>query len=433
MALADILPLMDQALKDRFAQLGVHVPRLIIPSRDVDLYRWAVIACDQHTSEPDYWEEVEHVVGDSPSTLRIVFPEVYLEDADADSRLESVQARMREYLDSGVVRQLDPGMVMTVRSTPHVSARHGLMLAIDLEKYDFTEGSKSIVRPTERTIVERLPARVKIRAGAPMEVPHVLVLIDDPEDTVLGALADTDPDVIYNTQLMLGGGSVTGYHVPGAYLEPVAAALEALLAGARGRNPFLFAVGDGNHSLAAAKQVWESIRGTVSPEHPARFALVEVVNLYDPGLRFEPIHRLVSTEDPAAWFDRFASSIGTSLSECGTDELRRVLGSGRRSIGFVSGDRAGVVELANGRELPVDLAQDYLNSQEGIRVDYIHGWDTSVQLGGKRGNVALLLPEFDPGMLFPTVAKRGVLPRKAFSLGEAEEKRYYLEARLIVE
>jgi uncharacterized protein DUF1015 len=426
-----MLSSMSEAFQERFGKLGVHVPTVLLPNRDTDLYRWAVVACDQHTSEPDYWEEVADVVGGAPSTLGMILPEVYLEEPDAPYRIESIQKAMRDYIAADVVRALEPGFVLTVRSTPHVSERIGLLLALDLEMYDFNPDADSIVRASEQTIVERLPARVRIRKGAPLEMPHILVLIDDPDDLVFGALSETDPPQLYSTQLMLGGGSVTGYHVAGSALEGVATSLETLYGQARGKRPFLFAVGDGNHSLAAAKQVWNEMKPTAPPDHPARYALVEIVNLYDPGLRFEPIHRLVEVADQGRWLEELTARVGSRLIECPMDEMRTALRDGKSTIGYVAGNRCGLIELTESRELPVTIVQEYLNTQTDANIDYIHGWDTSIQLGGRAGRVAILLPEFDPRMLFPTISKRGVLPRKAFSLGEAEEKRYYLEGRLI--
>ena len=422
---------MNDTIQERFERLGVHVPKLTLPNQKVDLYRWAVIACDQHTSEPDYWEEVERVVGEAPSTLRLIFPEVYLQEPDASDRVKSIQTTMRDYLTAGVVRQIEPGFVLTVRSTPHVSERNGLMLAIDLDRYDFNPSADSIIRASERTILERLPARVRIRNGAPMEVPHVLVLIDDPDDLVFGSLSESDPPQLYSTELMLGGGSITGYHITDSALGGVAEALETLFSRAKGKKPFLFAVGDGNHSLAAAKQVWDKVKPSVAPDHPARYALVEVVNLYDPGLRFEPIHRLIKAENRDQWLENLGAEIGSEVTECSVDELRTALRHSTGTVGYIAGGRSGLITLKKNRELPVVAIQEYLNNAKDVNIDYIHGWDTSIQLGGQAGHVALLMPEFDPGMLFPTVSKRGVLPRKAFSLGEAVEKRYYLEGRLI--
>ncbi len=431
-----MLSRMSDAIQERFSELGVHVPRITMPAHGVDLYRWAVIACDQHTSEPDYWEEVSRIVGDSPSTLRLIYPEVFLGHHDFDERIQSIHQYMANYMESNTVEELDPGFVFTVRSTPHVSERRGLMLAIDLDEYEFTPGASTLIRATERTIVERLPARVQIRQGAPLEIPHVLVLIDDPDDLVFGSLNGDDLPQLYSTQLMLGGGNVAGYHIRGEVLDRVADALRSLRDRSDGKHPFLFAVGDGNHSLASAKRVWEEMKATSPPDHPARYALVEVVNLYDPGLRVEPIHRLVMAEDPEGWLARAGDSLGERVDECTHEEIRRELRHGKASIGYLSGKSCGLIRLRNGKDLPVGVLEEYLQQElqqnDSIRVDYIHGWDTSVQLAGRDGTVVLLLPEFDQRLLFPTVSKRGVLPRKAFSLGEAEEKRYYLEARRIM-
>lgn len=426
-----MLSAMSGSITERLARVGVHAPRILLPASSVDLYRWAVIACDQHTSEPDYWEEVAEIVGDRPSTLHMIYPEVYLGEEDADRRISTIHETMRRYLDEGVLDELDPAMILTIRGTPHVSERRGLMLAIDLDQYEYTPGAQSLIRATEQTIVERIPPRVRIREGAPVEVPHVMVLIDDSEDRLFGGLLGSELDRLYETQLMLGGGQVSGYRVSGEALEHVATTLESLLAGSKGKAPFVFAVGDGNHSLATAKAVWDAMKDSAPADHPARYALVEVVNLYDPGLRFEPIHRLVYADDPAGWIDGLAAALGGEVSECSLGELQHDLQHDRSAIGCVSSERCGVLRLAGSRELPVAAVQSYINRQEAIDVDYIHGWDTSIQLGRKNNSVVIMLPAFNPHLLYPTVSRRGVLPRKAFSLGEAEEKRYYLEARRI--
>lgn len=426
-----MLSAMSGSITERLARVGVHVPRILLPTSSVDLYRWAVIACDQHTSEPDYWEEVTEIVGDRPSTLHMIYPEVYLGEPDADRRIARIHETMRRYLGDGVFEELDPSMILTIRGTPHVSERRGLMLAIDLDHYEYTPGAQSLIRATEQTIVERIPPRVRIREGGPVEVPHVMVLIDDAEDELFGGLLGRGLDRLYETQLMLGGGQVSGYRVVDEALEHVTATLETLLERSEGTAPFVFAVGDGNHSLATAKAVWDAMKGSVPSDHPARYALVEVVNLYDPGLRFEPIHRLVHVDDPDGWIDGLAGAIGGEVSECSLGELQRDLRHDSSAIGCVSADRCGVLNLSGSRELPVAAVQSYINDQESIDVDYIHGWDTSIQLGRKSRSAVIMLPTFDPHLLYPTVSKRGVLPRKAFSLGEAEEKRYYLEARRI--
>ncbi|MFW6214025.1 MAG: DUF1015 family protein, partial [Spirochaetota bacterium] len=337
---------------------------------------------------------------------------------------------------SGLLDEYAPGMILTVRDTPHVSERTGLMVALDLDQYEYDPAARKLVRATEETIVDRIPPRLRIREGAPMEVPHVLVLIDDPEDELFGGMSRREMDRLYETQLMLGGGRVSGYQLTSSQHEHVASTFERLLARAPGDHPFLFAVGDGNHSLATAKTVWEQMKREGAEQgHAAQFALVEVVNLYDPGLRFEPIHRLAKIEGASgpeieSWIHELARKMGSSARECSIDVVRTELDNGD-VIGYVSSTTSGVIDLSERNELPVATLQAALNHEQGIVTDYIHGWDTSVQLGSRSGSVALLLPDFDPHQLFPTVRKRGVLPRKAFSLGDAEEKRYYLEARRI--
>lgn len=422
---------MTDPTRDRLGRLGVSVPEILLPRPGVDLFQWAVIACDQHTSEPDYWEEVERIVGDRPSTLHMIYPEVYLGEPNPDARIGRIHETMQRYLDERIVESAGESMILTIRGTPHVSERRGLMLALDLDQYDYHPDAESLTRATEQTIVERIPPRVRIREGAALEVPHVMVLIDDADDELFGGLLGRDLDRLYATQLMLGGGQVSGYRLDDAAIEHVAATLERLLERSSAPHPFLFAVGDGNHSLATAKAVWDGMKEECPPDHPARFALVEVVNLYDPGLRFEPIHRLVQTNDPSSWVNDLAAAIGGEQNECSQEELRSALQEDSARVGFLTGDRCGYVTRTASRELPVSAVQSYINERSDISVDYIHGWDTSVQLGRRPSSVVVVLPEFDPRLLYPTVAKRGVLPRKAFSLGEAEEKRYYLEARRI--
>lgn len=422
---------MHSSIEQRLAGVGVSVPEVLLPSDHVDLYRWAVIACDQHTSEPDYWEEVESIVGERPSTLRLVYPEVYLEDGDRAARIESIHSTMRRYLSDETLRSIGPAMVLSRRGTPHVSERRGLLLALDLEHYDYRPGATSLVRATERTIVDRIPPRVEVRRGAPLELPHVLVLIDDPEDRLFGGLLTRRLEQLYATQLMLGGGEVSGFRLDDDAVAHVAESLEGLRHDASGDHPFLFAVGDGNHSLATAKAVWDEMKATAPAEHPARYALVEVVNLYDPGLRFAPIHRLVECDEPEAWAARFAEKLGGEMRRSSPDELQRSRRENGSVIGLITAGATWAVTAGGTRDLPISVVQSRLDEEEGIRIDYIHGWDTSVQLGRREGSVAVMLPAFDPHLLYPTVRRRGVLPRKAFSLGEAEEKRYYLEARRI--
>ena len=393
--------------------IGVCVPDILLP-QGVDAAKWACIACDQYTSQPEVWLETEKIAADAPSTLRIVLPEVWLDEADV--RIPAIHAHMRHYLDTVLTRTVH-GFILTARTTQS-GCRKGLMLAIDLEQYDFSAGSRSRVRATEGTILSRIPPRQKVRRGAPLESPHVMLLIDDRRRTLIEPLYEklhgTSP--LYDAELYQGMGHLTGWAVQDA--ADLAAVQDALLAldAARGDAP-LFAVGDGNHSLATAKACWEELKPALSPEqqqtHPARYALVEVVNLYDDALTFAPIHRVLTGADP--------------------EDLRPLL----RAAGDGSSACATLV-APQGEEafpgLPVHVLQplldDYLAAHPDASIDYVHGDEAARTLGRRPGCCALLLTTLDKLALFPAVA-RGPLPRKAFSMGQANEKRCYFECRAL--
>src|SRR5512140_4037464 len=280
--------------------IGIQIPQVYLPKAGTDLAKWAVVACDQFTSEPEYWAEVQKIIGDAPSTFHLTFPEVYLEKAGKDERIQSIQSTMRKYLDAGILEPR-PGFVYVER-TVGGRTRRGLVIALDLERYDYNKGSSSLIRATEGTIVDRLPPRMKIREGAALELPHILVLIDDPKRTVIEAAqaAKSKLHKLYDVDLMLGSGHLTGYAVDDALQEKIIGALRQLADpqdfaakyDLSGNEPvLLFAMGDGNHSLATAKAVWEKLKPQVGMNHPARYALVEIENVHDEGLEFEPIHR----------------------------------------------------------------------------------------------------------------------------------------------
>lgn len=285
-----------------YTDIGIQIPQVYLPRKGTDLTKWAVIACDQFTSQPEYWRDVEKIVGDAPSTYNLIFPEVFLEKPGAEERIKVIQEKMRQYLKNNILESQE-GLIYIERSVGG-RTRRGLMLCLDLEHYDFTKGSTSLIRATEGTIVERLPPRMKIRTGAELELPHILVLIDDPEQTVIEPLQKSKSGMskIYDFELMLGSGHLTGYAVPGMLETQVVASLRKLAQpeifankyGVGLDNPvLLFAMGDGNHSLATAKAVWEGLKPEVGLDHPARYALVELENVHDEGLVFEPIHRVV--------------------------------------------------------------------------------------------------------------------------------------------
>jgi Protein of unknown function (DUF1015) len=434
------------------APTGFRLPRICLPRPGIDLSKWAVVACDQYTSEPEYWHSVEREVGDAPSTLHLIFPEVYLESADAPARIRRIQATMRRYLADGLLRDHE-GAIYVERTVGH-GTRRGLMLELDLEHYDFGRDSASLIRPTEGTIVERLAPRIEVRSGAELELPHILVLIDDPAQTVIepiGAARATLPKV-YEADLMLGGGHVAGYAVGGAVVDTAIDALceladpqafAARYGVATGMPPMLFAVGDGNHSLATAKAIWERVKGSVGMDHPSRYALVEVENIHDPALLFEPIHRVlfgVSVDPRRALADMFGSRFSCTdmLSAAAMRaRLQAAENSRHHAAGLVGpGAHFSVIEIADpGHTLAVGTFQPFIDgllARGGAsHVDYVHGDDVLERLGSSPGNVGIHLPTISKSDLLRMVVREGPLPRKTFSMGEAHEKRFYVEARRI--
>ena len=435
-----------------YPKIGVQIPQVWLPRPGTDLTRWATIACDQYTSQPEYWESVEQIVGDAPSTLHLTFPEVYLERPGAEARIARIQAAMGGYLADGLLLPQD-GMVYVERRVGG-KLRRGLVLALDLECYDYTKGSQSLIRATEGTIIERLPPRMRIRRGAPLELPHILVLIDDPACTVIEPLSEAKARLtpLYDFELMLNSGHLEGYLVADPALEAQAVrALEALADPQAFRQKYgvgaeqavlLFAMGDGNHSLATAKAIWDQIKPQVGMDHPARYALVEIENVHDAGLEFEPIHRVlfglredVLSAMQAAFGDDYSYLPCAGQLEM-TFKVDAAAGQVPQQIGVVSTEGYGVVSLANPTaNLPVGTLQAFLDGflkQGGAeRIDYVHGADVVCRLGAQPGNAGFYVPGMEKGDLFKTVILDGALPRKTFSMGEAHEKRFYMECRRI--
>ena len=391
---------MNAALIDAFAALGVSIPNILLPAPGVDLNKFAVVACDQHVSDPAYWEAVEAYVGDAPSALRLMLPEAYLEKPDRAARVEAINAAMKSYLEKGLLREVGEGFVYLHR-TISTGVRHGLMMALDLEQYDYTPGAKSLIRATEQTIPERLPPRVEIRKGAVLELPHIMVLVDDPENLLLGTLEQALPQLTqcYDFDLMQQSGHLTGWLVQ---QEELLARLADILGTlCRKGDGLLFAMGDGNHSLATAKACWEQLKPTLSGSerecHPARYALCEIVNLHDEAMVFEPIHRVLFSVDEKAL---------------------------ERETGITAQSMPPLQQLQ-------PLLDEYLTAHPETKIDYVHGSKAALELGAREGNLALLMPPFDKSSLYDIVRSDGVLVRKSFSLGEAPDKRFYLEARKI--
>lgn len=433
-------------------KIGIQIPEILLPRRDVDLHKWAVIACDQFTSEPEYWERVSDTVGDAPSTYHLILPEAWLTRPDKSERIQFSQAKMCEYLDSGL---LEPhkGFVLVERTVGD-AIQTGLIVALDLETYDFNKGSQSLIRATEGTILDRLPPRMQVRRGAPLELPHILVLYDDPDFSILKPLLEQKDalPVAYDFDLMEGSGHITGHFIIdpetlSSVIDHIAALLDEDKYQARyGKvdqsHPLLFAVGDGNHSLATAKSIWEETKPTAGPNHPARFALVELVNLHDPSLKFEPIHRVMFDVGDGFGFlvtkhfepdyeiqsvpDFFAMKAMVLAAE-----------SGKQRFGMITNAGYRVVELtAPKSNLSVGSLQEfldgYLKKNPETEIDYVHGDDVLQKLSQEPGNVGFYLPPIKKDNFFKSVILDGSLPRKTFSMGHAKDKRFYLEARRII-
>ena len=433
-----------------FEDIGVQIPQIYLPKVGTDLNKWAVIACDQFTSQPEYWRKVEQIVADSPSTLHLTLPEVYLEAPDEPERIQKIQAGMRAVLDKHILEPRE-GLVYVER-TVGGRTRKGLMLALDLEQYDYSKGSSSLIRATEGTIIERLPPRMKIREGAPLEFPHILVLIDDADRKVIEPLqaAKTEMEKLYDFDLMLGSGHLAGYLVSSQLETQVIAVLRNLARpevfsekyGVKDRPVLLFAMGDGNHSLATAKAIWEKIKVTVGMQHPARYALVEIENVHDEALEFEPIHRvLFGVKQPilAAMRVHYGENFHFAPVASADEMVNRVdTASGpRQLIGMIGGGQPfSVIEIDKpSSNLPVGTLQAFLDgflkSGGAEKIDYVHGAAVTTQLGSQPGNVGFYLPGMHKSDLFKTVILDGALPRKTFSMGEAHEKRFYMEGRKI--
>jgi hypothetical protein len=441
-----------------YEHIGLSIPEILLPREGVDLTKWAVVACDQYTSQPAYWEEVKRFVGTSPSTFHLILPEAYLEQCDPRKEAERINASMNEYLGNGVLLSQGPGFILVERSTAHGATRRGLVVSLDLECYDFRENSRSLIRATEGTVVDRLPPRIKIRENAPLETPHIMVLIDDPGKTVIEPLFAGNQEMVYDFDLMENSGHIRGYRISGEKsIDAVAGALQRLADpaafgkkyGVEGRDVLLYAMGDGNHSLATAKEIWEGLKsGAADREavmnHPARYALVELVNLHDDGLTFEPIHRVVFNariEDMLPAMESFFAAQGSPFSVAGCAARGEFTPSaakepGAHRISFVSGQACGTVSIGNPKlTLEAGTLQSFLdahvsNTPAG-KIDYIHGDDTVLDLASKPDTVGFFLPAISKHDLFRTIILDGALPRKTFSMGHADEKRFYLECRKI--
>ena len=421
-----------------FERLGFYPADILLP-KQTDMTKWAVVACDQFTSEPEYWQRVEDTVGTAPSTLRLILPEAKLKAPDVDELVGGINASMEHYLAGGVFESYADSLFYIERTQSDGRVRHGLIGMVDLDAYDFTPGSGALIRATEGTVLERIPPRARVRRDAPIELPHVMLLIDDPEKTVIEPLtaAADGMERVYDFDLMEGGGHIRGFCLSGAQMDAVAAALAGLCTdeamqmkyGVSGVAPLLFAVGDGNHSLATAKACYEEQKKGKTPEEyrrlPARFALVEVVNNHDDALQFEPIHRVLFGVDPAQFMAEFRRFYPGAYEGRGEGHTVEFVWAGGDTYITVPDPK---VQLAVGT---LQVFLDEFIKKFGGEVDYIHGDDVTRELGSRAGNMGFLLPAMGKEQLFKTVMADGVLPRKTFSMGHAQDKRYYVEARRI--
>jgi len=417
--------------------------------------KWPVIACDQYTQDRDYWEKVKNTVAGAPTTLNLIFPEVFLSDPDAPQRIANIHSTMKRYLEEGVFEEPRQGFIYIERDTPYHKKRRGLIASVDLEQYDWHPDARPLIRSTEGTVPDRLPPRMDIRRRAPLELPHVLLLIDDDADNLLPAVGERAKKAapVYNSPLMMDSGSVSGWFLDAQDdLAFIGEKLEELCRRSPGRygeeNPFLFAVGDGNHSLAAAKGIWEEYKAAHSsgglPDHPCRYALVEIENIYDQAIQFEPIHRLVFD----AGFDE-AVSLLSQLPDfsCrpvnGEEELVRLYAEIRAEpdignfFGVISEGRYALI-TTSAAGIATACLQPLLDSYAADNpqlIEYIHDEQELFRLaaGGiadaKRRAAGILLPPVQKSGLFQTVGRVGPLPRKSFSMGHSCEKRFYLECR----
>ena len=411
--------------------MKTFAPANILLPKNVNFEKWAVIACDQFTSQPEYWKRVRENVGEAVSTLNLVFPEAEL-NVDRAQRIKSINENMAKYLAEDIFTEYKDSYVYVERTLKNGVVRKGIVGVIDLEQYDYNADSKSAIRATEQTVLERIPPRVEIRRNASMELPHVLLLCDDEKERIIEPLTAKKAELpkIYDFDLMEGGGHIEGYLLQGTEVDTINEAIAAYEADVlakyegSGKAPMTYAVGDGNHSLATAKACYEELKAKCGAEnvanHPARFALVELENIYDEAQVFEPIHRLLTNVNVKALLEILQAEIG---------------GNGTAIKWFANGEVGEFKINDENGELPLEVIQvaldKYLKANAG-EIDYIHGDETLEQLSQKENIIGFLMPNVTKNAFFENIVNNGVMPRKTFSMGEAEEKRYYLEGRRIV-
>ena len=478
-------------MNEKFKKIGFYPADILLPTFALDsekMSKWSVIACDQFSSQPEYWEETAQIAGDAPSTLRLILNESLLTKPNVEEKIAAVNKAMNTYLDEGVFDTYKDSIFYIERTLPSGKIRRGIIGAIDLENYDFTPGCGALIRATEGTVLSRIPPRVRIRKDAPLELPHIMLLIDDPDKTVIEPLANvakqlstnkkdkqengadskanaptTDMHLIYDFELMQGGGHIKAFALSPEQMDKTADALLALTSpaemqrkyGLPGEAPLLFAVGDGNHSLATAKKCYEDQKAVTPPEQweslPSRYALVEIVNNHDDALVFKSINRVVFGCEPKALIDGILAkypdayiaknaAANSAAADASPAPAAAAADTSPASadvhlIRFAHAGGEGTIVIPQPKfQLAVGTLQNFLDEcPEGTyaSIDYVHGDDVSADLGRQEGNIAFILPAMSKDQLFKTVIADGVLPRKTFSMGDAREKRYYTEARAL--
>ncbi|MCR5290004.1 MAG: DUF1015 domain-containing protein [Treponema sp.] len=432
----------------KIQELGIHIPHILLP-KNIDVSSWSVIACDQYTQNQEYWNKAAHIAENKPSTLHIILPEVYLSDKNKQERISAIRTTMRTYLKNGIFEPAKQECMYIERKTAYNRLRHGLLVALDLETYEWKPFSKALVRATEATIVERIPPRMEIRRGAPLETPHIMLLVNDPQKILVekigSMIKESNKAPAYSGTLMLNGGEITGWPVSQpqeiAYLEQALNTIAEQNTDTNG-DTFLFAVGDGNHSLATAKSIWEEYKKqNNTSDSPVRYALVEIVNIFDSGLTFEPIHRALFSTNGSRLVTYLKEKLSAQCEVKNSPEaLSQAIHNSKADFGFIFTEhdttqyiqlKTDITDLAVSHLQP--LLDEYLSAHPDSSIDYIHGTQDTCQLGTQQDTVAILLPPVAKDSFFTTINTRGPLPRKSFSMGEADEKRFYLECRTLFE
>ena len=406
----------------------------ILLPKNTDMTKWSVVACDQYTSEPEYWNSVREIVGSNPSTLNLTLPEIYLEESDVEERIKKINQNMEELVNMNFFNEYSDSMIYLERTQEDGKVREGLMGIVDLEDYSYEKGSQTLIRATEKTVIERIPPRVKVRENALLELPHIMILIDDEKKNIIESLKNkvTESDIVYDFDLMKNGGHIKGYLLNNETMDEVDERLECLADkdyfenkyGVKDKGILLFAMGDGNHSLATAKACYENLKkeiGEKALSSKSRYALVELVNLHSDALEFEAINRVIFNTDK----DKLLNSLKEyyTINKEGNGQEFRVVTDSIDEAWYIENPKSNIA--VGSIQMFLD---DYLKDNVG-KIDYIHGEDVTKSLASKDNNVGFIFGAMAKEDLFKTVILDGALPRKTFSMGHANDKRYYLETR----